>query len=404
MSRVLVARLDSVGDMLLAGPAIRAVAAGRPLDSRTGRIGQAVQIARLGSADEQPGQAQPSQANQVETQTGPNDVLVLCGPQGEAAARLLPGVTDVYTWPCPWIMNPAPDITAGAVEALTAYVRNSRISEAVILTSFHQSPLPLALLLRLAGVQRITAASTDYAGSLLDVRLKPGEDFPEDLPEAVRALTIAEAAGFQLPPGDEGLLKVNDPPDVTDLVGEGPYVVVHPGASAPARAWPPLHHAAAVELLEGAGHRVVVTGGKSETALTATVAGPAALDLGGRTDLRTLSGVLARADAVVVGNTGPAHLAAAVGTPVACLFSPVVPAIKWAPYGVPLELLGDQTAECRLTRARYCPVPGHPCLDSVSPEQVADAVERLISGVSSLSTRLSTGHRRAVARQRRGRL
>jgi ADP-heptose:LPS heptosyltransferase len=135
---------------------------------------------------------------------------------------------------------------------------------------------------------------------------------------------------------------------------------------------------------------VVVTGGPAEMSLTATVAGPSAQDLGGRTDLRTLAGVLAGADAVVTGNTGPAHLAAAVGTPVVCLFSPVVPAVRWAPYGVPLELLGDQNAACRLTRARICPVPGHPCLDSVSPEDVMQAVERLIGGVASLSTHAST--------------
>ena len=236
-------------------------------------------------------------------------------------------------------------------------------------------------------MERITGASTDYAGSLLDVRLRPGEDFPEDQPEAERALGIARAAGFRLRAGDDGKLMVKDPPDVRNLVGEEPYVVVHPGASVPARAWPPLHHAAAVELLEGAGHRVVVTGGPGETELTATVAGPSGIDLGGRTDLQTLAGVLARAEAVVTGNTGPAHLAAAVGTPVASLFSPVVPAVRWAPYGVPLELLGDQNAPCRLSRARICPVPGHPCLGSVSPEQVVDAVERLISGVSSLNTR-----------------
>ena len=151
---------------------------------------------------------------------------------------------------------------------------NRGSDEAVILTSFHQSPLPLALLLRLAGVDRITGASTDYAGSLLDVRLRPGEDFPEDQPEAERALGIAEAAGFRLPAGDDGKLRVQDYPDVRPLVGEEPYVVVHPGTAAASRAWPPLHHAAAVELFEGAGHRVVVTGGRGETRLTATVAGP----------------------------------------------------------------------------------------------------------------------------------
>ena len=358
MTRVLVARLDSVGDVLLAGPAVRAVANGR----------------RAGG--------------------GPaNDVVFLCGPQGNAAASLLPGISEVYSWQCPWIVNPPPPVTAENLDRLVAFIRNSRITEAVILTSFHQSPLPLALLLRLAGVRYIAGASTDYAGSLLDVRLRPGEDFPEDQPEAERALGIARAAGFTLPPGDDGRLRVSEPPDVRGLVGEGPYIVVHPGSSAPSRAWPPLHHAAAVELLEGAGHRVVVTGGPDETTLTATVAGPSALDLGGRTDLRTLSGVIAGASAVVTGNTGPAHLAAAVGTPVACLFSPVVPAIRWAPYGVPLELLGDQNAPCKLSRARECPIPGHPCLASVSPEQVADAVERLISGVASLSTRRKVRHK-----------
>jgi ADP-heptose:LPS heptosyltransferase len=357
MGRVLVARLDGAGDVLLAGPAIRAVAFGRRPDGGT-----------------------------------PNDVIALCGPEGAPAAALLPGVAEVYRWSCPWIVKPAPQVEQENLEVLTAFVRDSRVDEAVILTSFHQSPLPLALLLRLAGVKRIAGASTDYAGSLLDVRLRPGEDFPEDQPEAERGLGIAVAAGFRLPPADDGRLRVQDYPDVRPLVGDEPYVVVHPGAAAPSRAWPPLHHAAAVELLQGAGHRVVVTGGPNETRLTATVAGPSALDLGGRTDLKTLAGVLAGAEAVVSGNTGPAHLAAAVGTPVACLFSPVVPAIRWAPYGVPLELLGDQNAPCRLSRATECPVMGHPCLSSVAPEQLLDAVERLIGGVSSLSTRRRVRH------------
>ncbi|WP_335617995.1 glycosyltransferase family 9 protein [Lentzea guizhouensis] len=83
--------------------------------------------------------------------------------------------------------------------------------------------------------------------------------------------------------------------------------------------------------------------------------------------------MLAAADAVVVGNTGPAHLAVAVGTPVVSLFAPVVPAVRWAPHGKHV-LLGDQDAPCRGSRARECPVPGHPCLDSVDPATVVAAV------------------------------
>ena len=250
------------------------------------------------------------------------------------------------------------------------------------------------MLLRLAGVQRITAACTDSAGSLLDVCLSPGDDFPEDQPEAARALGIARAAGFELPEGDDGKLHVNKlhvNKASADLAGElsreGPYIVVHPGTGAPAGAWPALHHAATVELLEGCGHRVVVTGGPAEAALVATVAGPSARNLAGRTTLGALAAVLEGAAVVVAGNTGPAQLAAAVGTPVVCLYAPVVPAIRWAPFGVPMELLGDQDAGCKDTGARTCPVPGHPCLSSVTPEQVADAVKRLLGGVSSLTTR-----------------
>jgi heptosyltransferase-3 len=79
----------------------------------------------------------------------------------------------------------------------------------------------------------------------------------------------------------------------------------------------------------------------------------------------------------VVGNTGPAHLAAAVGTPVVSLFSPVVPAVRWRPWRVPQVLLGDQAAACASSRARVCPVPGHPCLDGVAVGAVVAAVDRL---------------------------
>ena len=126
--------------------------------------------------------------------------------------------------------------------------------------------------------------------------------------------------------------------------------------------------------LTGAGLRVVVTGGPDERALTRLVAAVDGIDLGGRTDLSELAAVLAGADAVVVGNTGAAHLAAAVGTPVVSLFSPVVDERCWRPYGVTSVVLGLADAACAGSRARDCPVPGHPCLAEVRPEQVVDAV------------------------------
>jgi ADP-heptose:LPS heptosyltransferase len=93
--------------------------------------------------------------------------------------------------------------------------------------------------------------------------------------------------------------------------------------------------------------------------------------------------VLRAADVVVSGNTGPAHLAAAVGTPVVSLFAPVVPAERWAPYGVPSVVLGDQYAPCADSRARLCPVPGHPCLEEVTGHDVVAAVRKLLKESSS---------------------
>jgi ADP-heptose:LPS heptosyltransferase len=330
--RVLVARLDSDGDVLLAGPAIRAVAA---------------------HADE---------------------VTLLCGPAGRQAAELLPGVDRVLEWAAPWILADPGPVRAEETERLVTSVRSGDVTEAVVLTSFHQSALPLALLLRLAGVGRITAISEDYPGSLLDVRHR----VPELIPEAERALSVVGAAGFALPPGDDGRLRLRAPlPDVSALVGTGAYVVVHPGASVPARACPPELAAAVVRTLAAAGRRVLVTGAPAERSLTAYAAGPHGTDLGGRTGLAQLAAVLAGADALVVGNTGPAHVAAAVGTPVVSLFAPTVPYEKWRPYRVPVVRLGDQDAACRDTRARECPVPGHPCLSTVSAADVAGALAHL---------------------------
>jgi ADP-heptose:LPS heptosyltransferase len=311
---------------------------------------------------------------------GAGRVTLLCGPRGREAAALLPGVDQVLVRHAAWIDASPEQVTRAVGEELVDTLAGLAVDQALVLTSFHQSPLPLALLLRMAGVHTIAAISVDYPGSLLDVR----HVVDEDLHEVERALSLAATLGYRLPDGDDGRLAVRRGGGATasPAGGRGPYVVVHPGAAAPARAWAPDRHAALVDALAAAGRRVVVTGGGDERALTAMVAGPErphrrVTDLGGRLDLAGLAELLAGADALVAGNTGPAHLAAAVGTPVVSLFSPVVPAVRWRPWKVPHVLLGDQQAACAGTRARTCPVPGHPCLDGIPVAEVVAAVERL---------------------------
>ena len=330
---VLVARQDNDGDVLLAGPAVRAIAAGA------------------------------------------REVTLLCGPRGEQAAGLLPGVDRVIVHEAAWIDAQPRPVERHAEDAFVDRVSALRADVAVILTSFHQSPLPLALLLRMAGVPRAGAISVDYPGSLLDVR----HAVADDVHEVVRALSLAGAMGFALPAGDDGALAVSDvPAEPVPFAGER-YVAVHPGTSVPARGWGAERHRALVAALAAGGRNVAVTGSPAEVALTAAVAGPghpAVVDLGGATTLAGLAGVLARADAVVAGNTGPAHLAAAVGTPVVSLFAPTVPAARWRPWAVAHELL-HRPVPCAGCRARVCPVEGHPCLAGVSAGEVVAALNRL---------------------------
>jgi len=351
-THVLVVRPDNAGDVLLAGPAVRAVAASA------------------------------------------TRVTLWCGPQGRAAAELLPGVDRVVEHRADWIDPAAAGVDRERVLAFVDELARLHIDQALVLTSFHQSPLPAALLLRLAGVDTIAAICDDFPGALLDIRHR----VDDDIHEVERSLSLAATLGYRLPPGDLGGLAIrtrgrrsaagSGEPGSTQLATRADLpsggIVVHPGASVPARAWAPERYRELVGALVSAGWPVVLTGGPGERDLTAFVAGGRdVLDLGGRTDLVELAGVLAGSAAVVTGNTGPAHLAAAVGTPVVSLFAPTVPAGRWRPWGVRHVLLGDQDIACAGCRATRCPLPGHPCLGTVTADDVVAALRRLLSDKDS---------------------
>ncbi|MFB9375452.1 glycosyltransferase family 9 protein [Kineococcus gynurae] len=351
--RILAVRLDSDGDVLMTGPAIAALRYG-PDGVRAERVD------------------------------------LLAAPPGAAAARLLPGVDDVLVADVPWsgYHPPAPD--AAALLELVELVRRGSYDEVVVFTSYHQSSMPMALIARLAGVPRVVAASDDYPGSMLDVRhRRPGNpDGTGGEHEVVASLGLVLASGRAVPEDPRTALRADLPALPPDLLAElgddltaGRVVVVHPGASVPARAPDPRVAAAAVAALAAAGWRVVVTGGPGEVELAARVRGgdERVVDASGRTSFGQLATLLTAAAVVVVGNTGPAHLAAAVGTPVASWFSAVMPVERWVPFGVPVVVLGDLFAPCRLTRAQVCPTPGHPCLE-VSPDRTVEAVAALAAG------------------------
>jgi len=139
--------------------------------------------------------------------------------------------------------------------------------------------------------------------------------------------------------------------------GDGPLIGLFPGGNAPARRWAPASFATLAARLAGRGARVVVFGGPAERALTAHVAGHAATDLGGQTDLPLLAAGLAACDLVVSNDSGPLHMAAAVGTPTISFWGAGDPRIT-GPLGPAQRLVRHAELPCVPCAKNVCPRKG----------------------------------------------
>ncbi|HEU4369196.1 MAG TPA: glycosyltransferase family 9 protein [Methylomirabilota bacterium] len=150
-------------------------------------------------------------------------------------------------------------------------------------------------------------------------------------------------------------------------------VGVHLGAAfGPAKLWPLGRVTEFCRTLAEAGVTAVLLGAPSDAEAAATVAGGApALSLVGRDRPALLPALLAELDVLVSGDTGVAHLAAALGTPVVTLFGPTDPRLT-APRG-PATVLTNPVP-CAPCFYRACPIE-HPCLQGVEPARVWRAVE-----------------------------
>jgi ADP-heptose:LPS heptosyltransferase len=98
--------------------------------------------------------------------------------------------------------------------------------------------------------------------------------------------------------------------------------------------------------------------------------GTPSYSLAGALGLEQLAALIERADALLVNNTGPAHIAAAVGTPVIVLYALTNP--QHTPWEVPARIL-SYDVPCKYCYKSVCPEGHHRCLRMISPEQVADA-------------------------------
>jgi heptosyltransferase-2 len=162
----------------------------------------------------------------------------------------------------------------------------------------------------------------------------------------------------------------------------GPLVALEPGgAYGTAKRWPEERFAALARRLALEDRADVVVVGSAEMVplaeRIAAAAGTGVHVAAGRTDLLGLAGLLARSRALVTNDTGPMHLAAALGTPVAALFGSTDPAVC-GPRGKGSVRVLYERVPCAPCWLRTCPVPGHPCLDRFSVDRVLGDVRALL--------------------------
>jgi len=299
---VLIVRTDHLGDMLLTLPAVHALKVADP----TCRVS------------------------------------VLASPANAEAARHDPEVDHVEVDPLE-----AKGSGLRGVRALARQLRGLRCDAAVVV---HPTPR-LALAVFLAGIPiRIGTAYRAYS-LLFNRRIRQHRRRPPWRHESQYNVELLAPLGVRAATVTPGTWRVG--PDEATMVERllrthdalaAPLVVLHPGNAGSAMNWAAAQYGDLGRRLAAGGVRIAVTGGRSEGELTAEVArlvGAAAIDLGGLLTLPQLAALLARSVLYVGSATGPTHLAAAVGTPVLALYSPLHSSAppRWRPLGADVHVL-----------------------------------------------------------------
>lgn len=340
-SNLLCVRLDALGDLVMTTPALRALKEAAP-----GR--------RL---------------------------TLLTSHLGAKAAPLLPVVDETIVYDAPWMKATAPRTEATPDREMIERLRARRFDGAVIFTVYSQNPLPAAFLCQLADVPLRIAYCRENPYQLLSDWLPEPDHHLAVRHEVRRALDLAAATGAS---ALDQRLSVRIPArararaqsllDDLALRRDRPWALVHPGASAPSRRYPPESIAeVARELTHAHGWQIVFTGSAAEQALVTEIRaamGVPSYSLAGRAQLPELAALIAAAPLLISNNTAPAHLAAAVQTPVVDLYALTNP--QHTPWGVPHRVVFHDV-DCKYCYKSVCPRGHHACLRGVAPATVVAA-------------------------------
>jgi len=207
---------------------------------------------------------------------------------------------------------------------------------------------------------------------------------PQDIPVTQRYWKVVSALGGV---GEIPAARIGIQPSHHDWARRqvnalpGPVLAIHPGAGWQTKRWPARHFARIAEMaFRTFGASVVLIGGNDCRAEGAEIAaqcsGPV-LDLTGRTTLRELAALSAAVDLVLSGDSGPMHLAAAMGTPVVSLFT-CTNVTRHAPFGQEHRVVATQVP-CAASHRKTCPLMY--CVDELTPFRVWPMLSRTLAEV-----------------------
>ncbi len=345
---ILLIRPDHVGDVLLTFPAIDALKAARP-------------EARL---------------------------VALVGPWSAPVISASPHLDLILTVPFPgFARNPARRRAALSLEPYRLawrWARQIRALDAGTAIVFRPDHWWGAMLAWLAGIpNRIGYDHPDVAPFLSEaVPLRQQHVVEQNLgllrrwidPPGRRDIHL----GYPVDPQEEAATRTWL--ESLGLPPEAPRIVIHPGSGTKIKQWDPEHWATVADRLAvHFGAPILLTGGDHELRLIQTITGQmsaATINLAGETPLARLAALYQGAAVVLGPDSGPLHLAAAVGAPTVSLFGPADPA-EFGPWGDPARhaclTIPIACRPCRILDWPDDDPAFHPCVRDIRPEQVIAA-------------------------------
>ncbi len=351
--RILVVKAAGIGDLLLAVPALRALRARFP--------------------------------------EATIDLLVT--PKCESLLQSCSYVDHVFVIPTEGMQN---KIVISEIKPLLQLLRQLRSRQYDLLVNLYhlfsnRGAFRFRLLLQAVGAKFSIGRNTDGRGTFYDAWIDDSWEDPAfasrheaDLNLDVVRLLGAEdpGEGLEFPVHEENraaLTEVLEQEGIRET--RALRIVLNPGGDAVYKRWPAEYFARLADLLiEKTGAEVLVVGGKKDRPVIERVLSQMerhAIDLTGKLTLPELAALFSTSDLMVTNDTGPMHLAVAVGIPVVALFGPGKPG-RYGPYGGagrhhllyhPVVCSPCTNFECR----------DRDCLWSIRPEEVFEKVEEILS-------------------------